>query len=138
MNKYLFSTLVVGILSIFISLLYLLNLWFSFDFLGVEQGSQTSFVNVWAIVNIVLAVLILLLSVNQIRRRQNRTMNYLLASINFILFINMLPLFMWSLMAFYDERIRGASLHLIVCVICFIAILGLLRGLRKEVLVLQK
>lgn len=134
MTKYLFSTMIVGILAILISFMYLLNLWFSFEFLGVEQGSQTELINVWAIINMALGVIVLSLSVNQLSKRNNRKMNYLLASTNFILFINMLPLFMWKMVTVSDESLRGTFMHLVICVISFIAILGILRSLKKEVI----
>lgn len=133
MNKLLVFHIKSGVLAILVSILYHMNLWFTFEFLGPEIGSQRESVQLWANINMALGVLVVILAIWQIIKPNPIITKSLLATTNILLFINMLPLFLWSFFAGSSEGLRAALLHLILCMFSFIGIWGLLRYLGKQV-----
>ena len=131
MKRYIAIILIVGLLSIATSLLYGFRLWFTFDFMGPEQGSERTSVGIWTVINLLLGLFVCALSIDQLRRMSDFSMKLLLACVNAIVFIHIAPLCLWLAFAAYDERLRGISLHLVVCLLSLVSIYALLRAMNR-------
>jgi hypothetical protein len=112
---------IVAILSIVLGFSYINDLWFTWDFLGPEKGSEVESVALWGYLSNALGFALLSVTV-MLRIRNHKSLYYLLIAILTIITLIQLPaiLLYWLLSLPSIEGIRGLLTHFAMILFVFL------------------
>ncbi len=127
-RKQILYAFTLSLLSICIGLIYLhlvpTVFWFSFDFLGPEKGSESSTVNVWGIISIIIGSILFLISIVTMLKRSDYLnkvfINVLFVGTVLVIILQIPSLFLWITMGTMSqifEGLKAVMLHTFILIV---------------------
>jgi hypothetical protein len=118
-------------MSLLVSVLYWSKLWFSFDFLGEEIGSERNAVGTWAGVNLFWAALLSALAYTQLKKVHRKTARVIVTLTKMHLCIQAFPVLLWIILGDPGASWRGILAHGVVIALCIAAWTRIMKELRE-------
>lgn len=119
MKRFVLLAIIISVLSIIIGYFYIQGIWFTFDFLGMEKGSEGQTVLVWSQSSIGLGIFMLLLVGLKLFHTHKNIVQFMKLNMLIMFALHLPPFAFWFMFGLLTpiEGMKGSITHMVVLVL---------------------